>query len=148
MGEIWSQKWNLKKKLGYLSIENRKIPDSPCVAIAVVNPKEYLEEFESQSVNEKHKGLRKGASRMEFEDYAKNSIRKIETFGQLPKEKQKQNRFTIKNNQMVLEEIEKSKFAQINDKRYLLSDRNVSSPISHLFLKEIVNFKREKKAKM
>ena len=84
MGEIWSQKWNLKKKLGYLSIENRKIPDGPCVAIAVVNPKEYLEEFESQSVNEKHKRPRKGASRVEFEDYAKNSIRKIETFGQLP----------------------------------------------------------------
>ena len=85
---------------------------------------------------------------MEFEDYAKNSIRKIETFGQLPKEKQKQNRFTIKNNQMVLEEIEKSKFAQINDKRYKLSDRNVSLPFSHFFLKEIVNCKREKKAKM
>ena len=118
MGEIWSQKRNLKKKLGYLSIENRKIPVDPCVAIAAVNPKEYLEEFESQSVKEKHKELRKGASRMEFEDYAKNSIRKIETFGQLPKEKQKQNRFTIKNNRMVLEEIEKSKFAQINDKRY------------------------------
>ena len=56
---------------------------------------------------------------MEFEDCAKrvNSIREIVTFGQLPKEKQKQNRFTIKNNQMVLEENEKSKFAQINDKR-------------------------------
>ena len=50
---------------------------------------------------------------MEFEDYAKriNSIRETETFRQLPKEKHKQNRFTIKKNQMVLEEIEKSKFA-------------------------------------
>ena len=50
---------------------------------------------------------------MEFEDYAKriNSIQEIETFGQLPKEKQKQNRFGIKNNEMVLEEIEKPKFA-------------------------------------
>ena len=56
---------------------------------------------------------------MEFEDYAKriNSIKEIETFGQLPKEKQKQNRFTIKNNQMILEEIEKSKFSQINNKK-------------------------------
>ena len=56
---------------------------------------------------------------MKFEDYAEriNSIREIETFAQLPKEKQKQNRFTIKNNQMILEEIEKSKFAQINNKR-------------------------------
>ena len=61
---------------------------------------------------------------MEFEDYAKRIIliREIETFGQLPKEKQKQNRFNIKNNQMVLEEIEKAKFAQINGKRYYFSD--------------------------
>ena len=56
-----------------------------------VNPKEYFEEFESQSVNKKHKGLKKRASGMEFENYAKriNSIREIETFGQLSKEKKK-----------------------------------------------------------
>ena len=61
---------------------------------------------------------------MEFEGYAKrvNSIRETETFRQPPKQKQKQNRFKIKNNQMTLEEIEKSKFAQINDKRYCFSN--------------------------
>ena len=84
---------------------------------------------------------------MKFEDYAEriNSIREIETFAQLPKEKQKQNRFTIKNNQMILEEIEKSKFAQINNKRYYFSDRILSLPFSLPFLKEIVNFKTKKK---
>ena len=83
---------------------------------------------------------------MKFEDYAEriNSIREIETFAQLPKEKQKQNRFTIKNNQMILEEIEKSKFAQINNKRYYFSDRILSLPFSLPFLKEIVNFKTKK----
>ena len=106
----------LNKKLGYFSIENI---DDPCLVTVAVNPKEYFEDFESQSVNKKLEGLRKGASRMEFEDYAKriNSIKEIETFGQLPKEKQKQNRFIIKNNQMILEEIEKSKFSQINNKK-------------------------------
>ena len=71
---------------------------------------------------------------MEFEDYTKriNSIREIETFGQLPKKKQKQNRFTIKNNHMVHEETEKSKFAQMNDKRYYFSDGIVFSPFSLL----------------
>ena len=59
----------------------------------------------------------------------------------------KQNRFAIKNNQMVLEELEKSEFAQINDKRYYFSDGIVSPPFSHPFLIEIVKFKREKKAK-
>ena len=84
---------------------------------------------------------------MEFEDYAKriNSVREIETFAQLPKEKQKQNMFTVKNN-MILEETEKSKFAQVNGKRYYFSDGIASLPFSHSFLKEI-DFKREKKAK-
>ena len=61
---------------------------------------------------------------MEFEGYAKriNLIKEIETFRQLSKEKQTQNRFKIKNNQMTFKEIEKSKFAQINDKRYCFSD--------------------------
>ena len=87
---------------------------------------------------------------MELEDYAKsiNSIREIETFGQLPKEKHKQNVFTIKNNQIVLEEIEKSKFSQIYDKRYYFSNVIVSLPFSHPFLKEIVDFKGEKKRKI
>ena len=90
--------------------------------------------------------LREGASGMKFEDYAEriNLIREIETFAQLPKEKEKQNRFTIKNNQMILEEIEKSKFAQINNKRYYFSDRILSLPFSLPFLKEIVNFKTKK----
>ena len=87
---------------------------------------------------------------MEFEDYAKriNLIREMETFRQLPKEKPKQNRFTIKSNQMVLEETEKSKFSQINYKRYYFIDGIVSLPFSHPFLKEIVDFKREKKQKI
>ena len=66
------------------------------------------QEFESQSVNKKHKELRNKASAMEFAKRI-NSIREIEPFGQLPKGKQKQNRFTIENIHMILEEIEKSK---------------------------------------
>ena len=72
---------------------------------------------------------------MEFEDCVKriSLIKEIEAFGQLPKEKQ--NKFTIKNNQMILEEIEKSKFAQINNKRYYFSEGIVSLPFSHSILK-------------
>ena len=138
---------SLKKKIGYFSIENT---DDPCIVTVAVNPKEYFEEFESQTVNKKHKGLREGAAAMEFEDYAKrkNSVKEIETFGQLPEEKQKQNRFTIKNNQTVLEEIEKSKFPQINDKRYYFSNGIVLLPFSHPFLLKIVKFKREKNKKL
>ena len=49
---------------------------------------------------------------------------------------------------MVLEEIEKSKFAQINDKRYYFSDGIVSLPFSHPYLHEIVQFKIDKKQKI
>ena len=87
---------------------------------------------------------------MELENYSKqiNSLKEIKTFGQLPVEKQKQKRFTIKNNEMILEEIEKSKFVQINDKRYYFSDGIVSLPFSHPYLLDIVQFKRDKKRKL
>ena len=87
---------------------------------------------------------------MEFKDYVKriNSVKEIKTFGQISPEKQKQNRLFIKSNKMILQEIEKSKFAQINDKRHYFSDGIVSLPISHPYLHEIVKFKRDKKKKI
>ena len=56
------------------------------VTIAV-NRKEYFEGFKSENLNKKHKGLRKGALGMEFEDYAKriNSIREIENLSKSPR---------------------------------------------------------------
>lgn len=69
------------------------------------------------------------------------------TFGQLTQEKQNQNRFPIKRNEMVLEEMEKWKVAQINEKRCCFSDGIVSLPISHPYLHEIVQFKKDKKQK-
>ena len=42
-----------KKKLGYFSIENI---DDHCVVTAAVIPKEYFEEFESQSVKKNKRG--------------------------------------------------------------------------------------------
>ena len=73
-------------------------------------------------------------------------IKEIETFGQLTQ--QKQDRYLIKKNEMSLEEIEKSKFAPINDKRYHFSDSIVPLPFSHPLLHEIVEFKRNKKQKI
>ena len=113
----------------------------------VVNSKEHFEKFKSENINKKHKDLRKGAKGMEFGNYSKriNLIKEIENFAQLTQEKHKQNRFSIKKNEMVLEEIEKSKFVQINGKRYYFSDGIVSLPFSHTYLHEIAQFKRDKK---
>ena len=55
---------------------------------------------------------------MEFESYAKriNSLKVTENFGQVQQEKMQQYSFLVKNHSMVLEEVKKSKFEQINDK--------------------------------
>ena len=49
---------------------------------------------------------------------------------------------------MMLEETEKPKSTQINDKRYYFSDGIVLLPFSHPFLLEIVKFKRKKTKKL
>ena len=146
--EFWERYFvknaSLKKKQGYFSIENINYP---CMKTVAVNPKEHIETFKSEHVNKKYKGLRKGAPGMEFENYSRrtNSIADTKSFGQLSVEKQKQNRFTIKNNEMILQEIEKSKFAQMNYKRYYFSSGILSLPFSHPYLHEIVQFKQNKK---
>ena len=48
---------------------------------------------------------------------------------------------------MVFEQIEKSKFAQINDKRYYFSDRIVLLLSSHPFLHKINQLKEDKNQK-
>lgn len=85
---------------------------------------------------------------MEFEDYEEkiNSIGEIETFGQLSKQNIKKSGLRLK----VMKwssRTSKFKSAQIKDKRYYFSDGIVSLPFSHPYLKEIVDFKREKKTK-
>ena len=35
-----------------------------------VNPKDYFEYFESEKCNKKHKGIKKGAKGMEYQNYA------------------------------------------------------------------------------
>ena len=49
---------------------------------------------------------------------------------------------------MVLEEIKKSKFAKINDRRCYFSDGIVSLSFSHPFLKDIVKLKEAKKERI
>ena len=102
--KLGTRNTSLKKKLGY-AVESTV---DHCNIIIALNPKEYLEEFEIEKTIEKHKGLRKGALGMELENYAKriNSVKDIETYGQNLPEKQKQNRFAIKQNEMAFEEIE------------------------------------------
>ena len=86
---------DLRKKFGYFAIENI---DDPCIVTVAINPKEYFEQFESDNVNKKYKGLRKGAAGMEFENYPRriNFVNEIESFGQTINKKHLQFRFSVK----------------------------------------------------
>ena len=56
-----------QKVLGLYKVEH---VDDPCYVTLVVNPKEYFEYFKSDSVNKKHKGIKKGSQGMEYENFA------------------------------------------------------------------------------
>ena len=79
--ELWSvseaRKPHKKKKLGYYEIE--RIVD-PCILTLAVNPKEYLEIFESKYLNKKHKGIETGSSGLRFKNFSKR-IGSLVNFG-------------------------------------------------------------------
>ena len=58
-----------------------------------------------------------------------------------------QTRFAVRKNEMILDTVEKSKFAHINDKRYYSEDGIVSLPFLHPYLNKTVKYKEQKKQK-
>lgn len=50
------------------------------------NPKEYYESFENRYVNKKHKGIKTGSTRMNFENFADRlvSVTNFDTFEKPP----------------------------------------------------------------
>ena len=44
--------------------------NDPCYVTLAVNPKEYLEYFKSETVNKKHKDIKKGTQGMKYENFA------------------------------------------------------------------------------
>ena len=66
------------EQLGVYKPENQKVLglyevesiNDPCLVTLATNPKEYLEYFKSESINKKHKGIKKGAVGMDYENFA------------------------------------------------------------------------------
>ena len=111
--EFWEQfsegKENTRKQLGLYEMEH--IEDPYFVTIAT-NTKEYIEYFQSQDINKKHKGIRKSENCMNLESFAERitSLREIEEYEDRSKIKETtaaQSRFTLKRNEMVLETLQK-----------------------------------------
>ena len=56
-----------QKVLGLYEVEHI---NDPCYVTLSVNPKEYFEHFKSQSINKKHKGIKKSSAGMDHKNYA------------------------------------------------------------------------------
>ena len=107
----------VRKQVGLYEFENI---ENGIVCSLCVNPKEYLEVYGVLfNINKKHKGVKRG---MLAE--ARESTNRFS-------KKQKQTRFENKKGNMIMVTVEKAKFGQLNDKRYVLPDGISSLPYGH-----------------
>ena len=65
----------LKKQVGLYEIKNLNKPNIITIAL---NPKEYFEKYIHESINKKHKGVKKGMTGMDFEAYSARILPKEE----------------------------------------------------------------------
>ena len=143
--EFWKQfnVYNVetKKQMGLFEIENI---DNPNVCTIAVNPKEYFEKFKNKDINKKHKGVKKGTPGMMFENYANRIKRLRYDLNEHPSvERIKQKRFEVRNTNMKMTTVSKTKFARLNDKRYYFSDGIVSLPFGHILLEQTRQYKKQ-----
>ena len=124
--------------------------DDPCYVTLAVNPKEYFEYFKSNSTNKKHKEIKKGSKGMDFEHYAERikSLKNFDSFEQSKNEYKRVGRFVVKKGEMVTTSVVKTKFSQLNDKRFYFPNAIISLPYGHPSLREIADFKKEKGQKI
>ena len=151
--EFWEQfgvkQENTRKQLSLYEIEHI---DDPCFLTIAANSKEYIEYFESEYINKKHKGIKKSKNSMNLQSFGKriNSLREIEQYEDREKNETaiEQSRFTVQKNEKVLETVQKKKFSQLNDKRYYFQCGIVSLPLAHLHLRKINEHKWSQKQRI
>ena len=68
-----------------------------------VNPKEYLEVLKDFKLNKKHKGIKKGSTRLGFENFAERikSLINFDTFEKPPADKKEASRFPAIQGKMI-----------------------------------------------
>ena len=83
---------------------------------------------------------------MEYSSYANRikSLVNFDTFEKLPAEYKDVARFSVKKGKMVKAVVTKTKFSQLNDKRFYFPDGVLSLPYDHPSLSEMDNFKSQK----
>ena len=132
-----------QKVLGLYEVES--ITD-PCLVTLAVNPNEYYKYFKSENVNKKQKGIKKGSIGMDFENYAERmkTLFGFKSYKKPKKDTKPVVRISVKKGEMTTHEIIKSKFLQLNDKRFYFPNAIVSLPFGHSALNELDEFKKNK----
>ena len=87
---------------------------------------------------------------MEFKNFAGTikSLVNFDTLQKAPAEYKEVSRFTVIQGEMMKNTVHKTKFSQLNDKRFYFPNGTVSFPYGHQNLKEIDDFKKEKGQKI
>ena len=132
-----------QKVLGLYEVESI---NDPCLVTLATNPKEYLESFRSTLINKKHKGMKKGAVAMDYENFAER-FKPLFDFSAYVKPKADQKsvvRISVKRGEMSTYRIIKSKFSQLNDKRFYFPNAIISLPFGHHVLEKIDQCKKNR----
>ena len=136
-----------QKVLGLYEVESI---NDPCHVTLAVNPKEYFEYFKSTNVNKKHKGIKKGSLGMDYENYAER-IKPLYDFASFKKPKADMKsliRISVKKGEMTTHKVTKTKFSQLNDKRFYFPNAILSLPFGHTALKQLDKYKKKKGQKV
>ena len=130
-----------QKVLGLYEVESI---NDPCLVALATNPKEYLEYFKSQSINKKHKGIKKGAVVMDYENFAERikPLFHFDTYVKPKVDNKQVVRISVKKGEMTTYRITKSKFSQLNDKRFYFPNAIISLPFGHQVLNEIDQYRK------
>ena len=106
-----------QKVLGLYEVENI---NDPCLVTLAINPKEYFEYFKKVKTLIKNKGIKKGSAGMDFKNYAERikPLYNFESFKKPKKDSKSVIRISVKRGEMTTHKIVKSKFSQLNDKRF------------------------------
>ena len=122
-----------KKQVGFYKIESI---DNPNILTIPANPKEYFEKYRDQTVNKKHKGLKKDTPGMDFEAYSQRLFPLHQFCDKQKPKKIKQKIFQIINFGMQMVFVNKTQFAGLNDKRFSFHNGIVSLPYGHYLLED------------
>ena len=98
--------------------------------------------FENSFINKNHKGIKKGSPGMNSENYAERlvSLTNLDTFTNPVADFKEVSRLTVFQSEMQKKTVVNTTFLQFNDKRFYFSDGITSLPLSHPYLKELVEF--------